>query len=104
MKNKYKLIILLISIFFSNPLISQIFDTTYQDEKIKLKGILPNGIFNYISIVKDYDNRENIIMLQKIYKSVTFKIDDDLGFLDTLSHTDKNAPIFKYDNKLWNVS
>ncbi|MFA5541892.1 MAG: T9SS type A sorting domain-containing protein [Bacteroidales bacterium] len=104
MKNKYKLIILLISIFFSNPLISQIFDTTYQDEKIKLKGVLPDDYFNYIRIVGDYDNRENIIMLQKKNNSLTFTVNDTLGLIDTLSLTYNNAPVFKYNNKLWGVT
>ncbi|MFA5542056.1 MAG: hypothetical protein WC984_10315, partial [Bacteroidales bacterium] len=111
MKNKYKLIILVISIFFSNPLISQIFDTTYQDEKIKLKGILPNGIFNYISIVKDHDNRDNIISIEKknddtIFRAdiLTFRVGDDLDLIDTLSYLVKIGPKFKYNNKFWTVS
>ena len=111
MKNKYKLIILVISIFFSNPLISQIFDTTYKDEKIKLKGILPNGIFNYISIVKDHDNRDNIISIEKknddtIFRAdiLTFRVGDDLDLIDTLSYLVKIGPKFKYNNKFWTVS
>src|SRR5690606_5266294 len=54
--------------------------------------------------VGDYDNRENIIMLQKNNNSLTFTVNDNLGLIDTLSLTYNNAPVFKYNNKLWGVT
>ncbi len=108
MKNKYKLIILVISIFFSNPLISQIFDTTYKDEKIKLKGILPdiNSSKSFMNLVRNHT--ENSIYVGALKRNYYYmmQINKDLQLLDTLFvNSVQDYPFFfgPYNNKINDV-